>query len=121
MQPRARRYLRSMTSSLRTKALVAAAVLLPFTAYSVWVIAGHGYTGFLSLAAREPWGMQMLLDLVLACSFGVGWMVHDARKHRITTWPFIAMTIAAGSCGLLGYVVYRAVGSRAELTPRPGT
>ncbi len=102
-------------SSLRARALVAAAVLLPFLAYSLWVIAGFGYTGFLALAMREPWAMQMLLDLVIACAFGVGWMVRDARSHGITTWPFIAMTLATGSVGLLAYVVWRGV------TPRRGT
>jgi len=94
-------------SSLRKKALVAAAILAAFSAYSLWVIDGYGYTGFLSLAAREPWGLQMLLDLVLACSFAMGWMVQDARKHSIRTWPFLIATLFLGSVGLLGYVVWR--------------
>ena len=79
----------SPASSLRKKALVAGAILAAFTAYSLWVVAGYGYTGFLSLAAREPWALQLLLDLVIACSFGVGWMAHDARKHSIKIWPFV--------------------------------
>jgi hypothetical protein len=96
-------------SSIRTKALVAGLVLAAFGAYSLWVVAGYGYTGFLSLAAREPWAMQMLLDLVIACSFGIGWMVHDARKRSISPWPFIVTTLALGSIGLLAYVVRRGV------------
>jgi hypothetical protein len=95
------------TSSTRTKALVAALVLAGFGAYSIWVVAGYGYTGFLSLAAREPWAMQMLLDLVIACSFAIGWMVHDARKRSISPWPYIVATLALGSIGLLAYVVRR--------------
>jgi hypothetical protein len=99
-------------TSLRTKALVAAAILAAFTAYSLWVIAGHGYTGFLSLASREPWAMQLLLDLVIACSFGVGWMRADARKYSIATWPFIVAIVFLGSVGLLGYVIWRGIVTR---------
>ena len=88
------------------KLLVALGVLLAFTLYSLWVVAGHGYTGFLALAAREPWAMQMLLDLVIACSFGLGWMFADAKKRALTTWPFVVMTVFLGSIGLLGYYVF---------------
>ncbi|MGE0401439.1 MAG: hypothetical protein AB7T06_32355 [Kofleriaceae bacterium] len=104
-------------SSLRSKALAAAAILAVFTAYSMWVVLGFGYTGFLSLAMREPWAMQLLLDLVLACTFGIGWMTHDARARRIATWPFVIATLFLGSVGLLGYVVWRGFAVR----PRPGT
>jgi hypothetical protein len=106
-------------SSLRAKAMTAAAILAVFTVYSMWVVFGYGYTGFLSLAMREPWAMQLLLDLVIACMFGIGWMVHDARTRSIASWPFVIVTLAAGSVGLLGYVVWR--GFAARSTPRPGT
>ena len=100
----------SSTPAATTRAaLIAAAILLPFTIYSLWVIAGFGYTGFLSLAAREPWTMQLLLDLVIACSFAIGWMRGDARKRGLASWPFIAVTVLAGSVGLLSYVVWRAL------------
>lgn len=113
-----RRYHRGMTSttlasptstglSLRTRALVATLILAAFGTYSLWVVAGHGYTGFLSLAGREPWALQMLLDLVIACSFGIGWMRRDARPRGIAIWPFAIATVALGSIGLLGYVVWR--------------
>ncbi len=95
--------------SLRSKAMIAIAILAGFSAYSLWVIAGHGYTGFLSLAGREPWAMQMLLDLVLACSFGVGWMRNDAKRQGLSTWPFVVATVFLGSIGLLGYVAWRGV------------
>jgi len=89
------------------KTLLAPAVLLAFTAYSLVVVVTHGYTGFLALAGREPWALQMLLDLVISCSFAVGWMVVDARKRAITAWPFVVATVFLGSVGLLGYVVWR--------------
>jgi len=48
-----------------------------------------------------------MLDRVLACSFGIGWMIRDARPRKITTWPFIVMTFVVGSIGLLAYMVWR--------------
>lgn len=94
-------------SSLRTKALIALLVLATFGAFSLWVVFTRGYVGFLTLSAREPWALQMLLDLVIACSFVIAWMVRDARKHGIAVWPYIAMTIPFGSIGVLVYLVRR--------------
>ncbi|MGN6108079.1 MAG: hypothetical protein ACTHU0_23430 [Kofleriaceae bacterium] len=95
-----------MTSQTRTFA-AAALVLVPFTAYSLWVIATHGYTGFLMLAGREPWAMQMLLDLFLSLSFAVGWLRADARKHGLAAWPYIVATPFVGAIAILAYVVRR--------------
>jgi hypothetical protein len=108
VRPRTQPYFDDMPTSSKVAALVLAA----FGAFSIWVVADYGYTGFLSLAAREPWGLQMLLDLVIACSFGIGWMVHDARKRDIKTWPYIVATLALGSIGLLAYLVRRGFASR---------
>jgi hypothetical protein len=99
-------------SSLARSALVAGVVLIAFTAYSLWVVAGHGYFGFLSLAGREPWAMQLLLDLVIACSFGIGWMHADAKRRGLSSWPFVPVVLAMGSIGLLAYVVWRHVARR---------
>jgi hypothetical protein len=90
---------------MSTSAKVAALVLAAFGAFSVWVVAGHGFTGFLSLVRREPWGLQMLLDLGIALSFAIGWMRHDAKKRGIKAWPYVALTIATGSIGVLIYFV----------------
>lgn len=98
---------------MKRTALFALAILVPFTVFSLWVTITHGYTGFLALAAREPWALQMLLDLALACSFGVGWMFGDAKKHALPRpWPFLVATLFLGSIGLLGYVIYRGAFTR---------
>ena len=98
---------------MKRTALVATAILIPFTIYSLWVVAGFGYTGFLALAYREPWAMQMLLDLVIACSFATGWMFGDAKKHGLPKpWPFLIATVFLGSVGLLSYAIYRGVFAR---------
>ena len=92
----------------RTSTVLAAIVLAGFGAFSIWVVATQGYFGFLGLAGREPWGLQMLLDLVIALSVAFGWMRSDARRRGISTWPFLIATIVLGSIGILAYCVRRA-------------
>jgi hypothetical protein len=101
-----------MTSrpQIRTmKKLLPAIVLIPFTAYSVLVIEGHGYLGFLTLAAREPWGMQMLLDLCISLFLVGAWIRHDARARGIPALPYLLALPFVGSIGALAYLVHRAL------------
>ena|ERR1051325_10193399 len=110
--PRRGSYLCSMTTttaipspSIRPLSLVAALVLAVFGAFSMWVVVTQGYFGYLTLAGREPWALQMLIDLVIALALAVGWMIGDARKRRIATWPYIVATVVLGSIGILAYCV----------------
>jgi hypothetical protein len=114
MDPRpARRYFEIMTSTTMTAAsprplaVVAALVLATFGAFSTWVVFTQGYFGFIRSVGHDVWAMQMLIDLTVALSFAVGWMVRDARRRGITSWPFVVATIALGSIGVLGYCVRR--------------
>ena len=107
------RYLEDMTTttapdvSSRPFTLVAALALAVFGAFSCWVVATQGYFGFIRLADREPWALQMLIDLVIASSFAVTWMVRDARKRGIASWPFVVATLLLGTIGVLAYCVRR--------------
>jgi hypothetical protein len=94
-------------------------VLAAFTAFSLWVIAQQGYTGFLRLAWEEPWGMQIFLDLVIALTLVMGWIFRDARERGINALPFLIATIFAGSIGVLAYLARREFGERASATARP--
>jgi hypothetical protein len=116
--PRRRRYLTIMMStttastaplaSVRTTGALAGLVLAAFGVFSTWVVYREGYLGFLTLADREPWALQMLLDLVIACTVAIGWVRADGKKRGITTWPFVALTVFLGSIGVLWYLVRRA-------------
>lgn len=91
------------------------AVLVAFTAYSLWVVSGHGYTGFIELALAEAWGMQLFVDLVIALVLFIAWMVPDGRARGIPTWPYTIAIFALGSIGALGYLVHRELrGLRAQ-------
>lgn len=89
------------------KKLLPLLVLVPFTLFSVEVAYQHGPVGFLGLALREPWAMQLFLDLSIALVFVGGWMVKDAKKHGINPYPYVALLPFLGSIGALIYVVRR--------------
>lgn len=85
--------------------MLAAVVLVPFFAFSIWVAATQGALGFLTLAGREPWGLQMLLDLCIASVFAVHYVIRDARASGRNPWPFVIGTVAVGSIAPLLYLV----------------
>jgi hypothetical protein len=94
------------TRDMSIRALVLV-VFVPFLLFSLWVGATDGPLGFLALAAREPWGLQLLLDLAISLGFVTTWMVLDARRRRVTVWPFVIATILLGSFGPMAYVLAR--------------
>ncbi len=89
------------------KKLLPALVLLPFTVFSVEVILHEGYSGFLTLAAREPWGMQMLLDLTIALFLVGAWIRRDARARGVNAVPYLVALPLLGSIAALAYLVRR--------------
>ena len=94
-----------MLSNPRLLSLVL--VLLAFTAYTATVVAGHGYFGFVHLALEQPWGGQVFLDLVIALTLFLVWMVPDARARSLPVIPYIIATCALGSIGALAYLIHR--------------
>lgn len=93
--------------SPRVSLLVFGIVLLAFGAYTGVVVANHGYTGFLVLAAEEPWGGQMFVDLVIALVLFATWMRADAQREGLPFWPYFVAILTTGSIGALAYLVHR--------------
>lgn len=85
----------------------AIAAFLAFTAYTVWVMVENGVIGFLQLAGREPWGLQLLIDLLVMLALFALWVRQDARKRGIAAWPWVLATMVMGSMGALAYLVHR--------------
>ncbi|MBT9557137.1 MAG: DUF2834 domain-containing protein [Myxococcales bacterium] len=83
------------------------AVFALFTAFSLWVTWEHGYLAFLDVPTASPWGLQITLDLVIAVSLFTFWMIPDARRHGIPSWPYLLACVSVGSIGALGYLVHR--------------
>lgn len=84
-------------------------VFLAFSAFTDVLVFKDGYTGFLHVAAREPWALQMLLDVSIAIGLFTLWMIPDARRRGITPWPYVVACIALGSIGALAYLVHRTI------------
>jgi hypothetical protein len=84
-------------------------LLASFLGYSSWVVLRYGYFGFLTLAFREPWAMQMLLDLFIALFLVGAWMRRDARERSLPVVPYLVLLPLFGSVGVLAYLVHRSV------------
>jgi len=83
-------------------------VLLPFTVFSVEVALKAGPLGFLTLAWREPWGMQLFLDLCISLFLVGGWIRRDAKERGLPFVPYVIALPFLGSIGALAYLVHRA-------------
>jgi hypothetical protein len=86
---------------------IALFILVPFSAYSVWITIEHGYFGFLDLATDGGWGLQVLLDLVISLFLVSTMIVRDARERKVVAWPWLLLTVALGSIGPLAYLAFR--------------
>lgn len=84
-------------------------VLVLFGSLTAIALVDVGFLGILR-PHFQSWGAgQVLADLVIACILGCLWMVSDARERGLRAWPFVILTLIAGSFGLLGYLVVREV------------
>lgn len=85
-------------------------VFLAFTIPSMVLVVDDGYLGFIRLAAREPWALQMLVDVGIACSVFAAWMWRDAAARGLRAWPWLLAIAGLGSIGVLGYLIRRRLG-----------
>ena len=92
---------------MNVKASVLVPILIPFslvTAYALWEV---GYIGIFT-SSFANWGTaQVLCDLVVTSLLAILWMVNDARTRGTNPWPFVVVTLLAGSFGPLLYLLRR--------------
>lgn len=100
-----------MTSRLLTLSIV----IVGFGVLSAIALLDAGYWGILA-PHFQSWGAaQVFTDLVILAVLSCIWMVVDARKRRIAAWPFVEVTLVAGSFGPLLYLVTREIRTAGEL------
>jgi hypothetical protein len=89
------------------RSLLVFLVLFAFGAYSIYVMWDFGYLGIWRAGLANAAALQILLDLVITCLLISSWMIGDARTKGLKAWPFVGITVAAGSFGPLLYLLYR--------------
>jgi cytochrome bd-type quinol oxidase subunit 2 len=81
-------------------------VALAFFAFSLWVMLQIGYLGILQGGFANLGSTQISFDLVIACTVAVGFIARDCRAQGRAWWPWALLTLAAGSIGLLAYLLW---------------
>jgi hypothetical protein len=81
--------------------------LLPFGALSVRALLDHGYWGILAPHFRSFGAAQVLADLVISLVLILVWLWRDARATGRNPWPWLVVTLTAGSFGPLLYLLTR--------------
>jgi hypothetical protein len=79
--------------------------LVPFSVLSAMAVLHHGYWGIFEVQFKSFAGVQVLADLVIALVLFLIWMWRDAKVTGRNPWPWIVLTLAAGSFGPLIYLL----------------
>jgi hypothetical protein len=84
-------------------------VIALFGLLTIVALLDVGYLGIF-LPHFQAWGpAQVFADLVILAVLACIWMVRDGRARGIGPWPFVGITLVAGSFGVLFYLVLREV------------
>ena len=84
--------------------LLAIALLVPFTALTAYTIYDIGVLAVFEHQMASSGGWLVFVDLAIALLFIMIWMVPDARPTGRNPWPYIVITLIAGSFGPLFYL-----------------
>lgn len=85
--------------------IVLALVTLDFAVLSGYAMMEQGYLGIWLYQFANPAGWQVLADLIIVSTLAMVWMVADARRSGRNAWPYVAITVFAGSFGPLLYLL----------------
>lgn len=102
------------------KKLVLGLVFAPFGALTVAAVAQHGYVGIFAHQWQNLAGLQVLTDLGIALGLVLVWLWRDARIHGRNPYPWIVLTLAAGSFGPLLYLLSDSKSPRPDPLARQG-
>ena len=90
---------------MNLKSILLIAVLLAFGALSARAMLDHGYVGIFAFHFTSTAGMQVITDLVIVCILAMLWILADARRSGRMAWPYLLLTLTAGSFGPLLYLL----------------
>lgn len=87
--------------------LALAAVAVAFGLLTARALADYGYIGLIAFHLSNWGSAQVLTDLAIIALLACLWMIHDSRGRNLPAWPFVLITLAAGSFGVLFYLMAR--------------
>jgi hypothetical protein len=93
---------------MTSRTLILGTVIAAFAVLTGLALADVGYFGILEPHFRSWGGAQVFVDLTILALLSCFWMVADSRTSGLPAWPFILLTCAAGSFGILLYLFLRA-------------
>ena len=82
-------------------------LFVDFVAFTAWAVYEHGALEFVNVLFANAIGVQVALDLVIALSLVLTWIVRDARERGVSPMPYVLLTLCAGSIGPLLYLIRR--------------
>ncbi|MDH7943836.1 hypothetical protein QGM61_08375 [Pseudohongiella sp. SYSU M77423] len=85
--------------------IVSLVLLLLLGAVTVVALLDVGYIGIFQLLVDSSAGWQVFVDLAAALILVLLFLAQDARRRRITFWPWIVATLLLGSIAPLLYVL----------------
>lgn len=101
---------------MSSRLLVLVGVVAAFGALSAVALLDVGYLGIIEPHFQSWGGGQVFADLVILAVLAVLWMVKDARERELNAWPFVVITLFAGSLGPLFYLIARELRQTARRT-----
>lgn len=90
-----------------TQRNLAVLMAIPFLILSAYALMQVGYIGIFDYHRHSPAGWQVFADLVIALVLVLSWMIPEAKSRGDNPWPWVALTLFAGSIGPLGYLIFR--------------
>ena len=99
---------------MSTRLLLLLVTIALFSGLSALALMDVGYLGIIAPHFQSWGGGQVFTDLVIVAVLSCVWMVNDARERGGNAWPFVAITLVAGSFGPLLYLVLRELRSGAR-------
>src|SRR4249920_1491572 len=98
--------------------IVLVLVISAFAVLTALALVDVGYLGILEPHFVSWGGAQVFVDLVILAMLACVWMFNDASGRGLSAWPFILITLVAGSFGPLFYLVARELRSPAAQPAR---
>ena len=91
---------------------LAAAVLVAFTAFTLWVTEVYGLGGFFGWVFHNAATSQVFVDLCISLTLAMVAITADARARGKASWPYWGLALLTGSIGPLAYWALRAPDAR---------